>query len=181
MSYALAVSTIRGGLTRWTARLVALTVLPLACNKAAAPKQVPEDRTAIATVSVAPVGGASVRVVTERKPARSALDGRRPLDLVVYIDENGHDIKAQERPFDELCGGRGRSATVPKVDDAYDFVGLRFCVSTLRKADPAFAKETEVTVTANPGTEYQAVIETIEALRSAGFPDVRFGVAKEDR
>src|SRR5215471_13418829 len=72
---------------------------------------------------------------------------------------------------------------VPKDGNNYNYAGLTDCAKKLKEASPDFKDETQVTITANPGIDYQTLIRAIDALRRSKegedlFPDVHFGVPR---
>ena len=81
------------------------------------------------------------------------------------------------------CEGPGPGIAIAMKNGQYDYEGLTACANRLKKASPDFADETQVSITANPGTEYQTLISAIDALRStpegeALFTDVNFKVPR---
>ena len=56
-------------------------------------------------------------------------------------------------------------------------------MTKLKHLSPDFANENQVPISANPNIPYQAIISTIDAVRTASngeetFPDVNFGLAR---
>ena len=128
-----------------------------------------------ATVDSTPpsLGGKGVRVNADAKS----------LNLSVFVVSDGFSLKASGGNIATGCQAPGPGLAVPKVNGAYDFDGLSSCAQRLKVASPDFKDETQVTITANPGIDYQTVIKTIDALRRAKegeelFPDVHFGVPR---
>src|SRR5262249_7399006 len=81
------------------------------------------------------------------------------------------------------CTSPGPGLAVPKDGAQYNYVGLTDCAKKLKDASPDFKDETQVTITANPGIDYQTLIRAIDALRRSKegedlFPDVHFGVPR---
>jgi biopolymer transport protein TolR len=77
---------------------------------------------------------------------------------------------------DDTCVGRTDGA--PIVDRAT----LKKCARNLKALSPDYEDEVQVTIAANPGTEFRDLLDVIDALRNddAGelFPDIHFGVPK---
>ena len=128
-----------------------------------------------ATIDSTPpsLGGKGVRVNADQKS----------LNLSVLIVNDGFSLKASGGNIAGGCQAAGPGLAVPKAAADYDFAGLTTCAQRLKEASPDFKEETQVTITANPGIDYQTVIRTIDALRRAKegeelFPDVHFGVPR---
>ncbi|MEZ4224029.1 MAG: biopolymer transporter ExbD [Polyangiaceae bacterium] len=105
------------------------------------------------------------------------------LNLTVFIVNDGFSIKASGGNIAPGCDAPGAGITVPKKGSQYDYDALNTCAVKLKKASPDFAEENQVYITANPGTDYQTLIATIDALRStpqgdALFEDVNFKVPR---
>lgn len=118
-------------------------------------------------------GGAGVR---QEQPKKS-------LGLTIMVVNQGFSIKASGGNVAPGCSGAGPGIAIPKTGEQYDFNALRECVARLKQASPDFAEETQAFLSGNPGTDYQTIISTIDAIRSdsAGnplFPDVNFKVGK---
>jgi len=118
------------------------------------------------------IGGGKVRVDPSTKS----------LNLAAFITTQGVSLKTSSGNIATGCNDVGSGVTVPNKGDSYDYPSLTACAKRLKNANPAFKEETQVTITANPGTEYATVISVMDALRSDGeeelFPDVHFGVAR---
>ena len=72
---------------------------------------------------------------------------------------------------------------MPKQGNDYDYATLTACAKKLKDASADFKDETQVTITANPGIDYQTSSRAIDALRRSKegedlFPDVHFGVPR---
>lgn len=106
----------------------------------------------------------------------------KSLNLSVFIVTDGFSIKASGGNVATGCQTAGPGLAVPKRNE-YDFDGLTVCAQRLKAASQEFKDESQVTITANPGIDYQTVIRTIDALRHSKegedlFPDVHFGVPR---
>jgi biopolymer transport protein ExbD len=105
------------------------------------------------------------------------------LNLTVFIVNDGFSLKASGGNVAPGCESPGPGITVPKTSGKYDYAALTRCAAKLKNASESFRDETQVYVTANPGTEYQTIISVIDAVRQAPdgellFTDVNFKVPK---
>jgi biopolymer transport protein ExbD len=118
-------------------------------------------------------GGSGVRKEIESKA----------LNLTVLIVNDGFSIKAAGGNVAAGCEGVGPGLAIPFKSGVYDYDGLTDCATKLKQSSSDFADETQVYISANPGTDYQTLISTIDALRStrqgdALFTDVNFKVPR---
>ena len=115
------------------------------------------------------IGGSKVRADVSSKA----------LNLSAWITGQGVSLKTSGGNIATGCQDGGAGITVPKIGEEYDLKGVTACVKRLKGSNTAFKEETQVTITANPGTEYKTIIDVMDALRSDGeeelFPDVHFG------
>jgi biopolymer transport protein ExbD len=106
----------------------------------------------------------------------------KALNLAAFITSQGVSLKTSSGNIATGCNDVGAGVTVPKKGEDYDLTELTACAKKLKNARPDFKDETQVTITANPGVEYAAVISVMDALRSYEgeelFPEVHFGVAR---
>jgi biopolymer transport protein ExbD len=107
----------------------------------------------------------------------------KSLNLSVFVVNDGFSLKASGGSIATGCRSPGGGITVPKANGGWDFAGLNDCVKYLKDQSPDFKEETQVTITANPDTEYAVIIKTMDALRRNKdgedlFPDVHFGVPR---
>lgn len=105
------------------------------------------------------------------------------LNLTVFIVNDGFSLKASGGNIAPGCDHPGPGVTIPKKAGQYDYTTLTQCAKKLKNASESFKDETQVYITANPGTEYQTIISVIDALRQAPegdllFTDVNFKVPK---
>jgi biopolymer transport protein TolR len=105
------------------------------------------------------------------------------LNLAVFVVNEGFSLKASGGNIATGCTSPGPGLAVPKDGAAYNYVGLTECAKKLKDASADFKDETQVTITANPGIDYQTLIRAIDALRHSKegedlFPDVHFGVPR---
>jgi biopolymer transport protein TolR len=116
------------------------------------------------------------------KGVRSAVQSNA-LNLAVFVVNEGFSLKASGGNIATGCTAPGPGLAVPKSGDAYDYPALTECAKKLKDASADFKDETQVTITANPGIDYQTLIRAIDALRRSKdgedlFPDVHFGVPR---
>jgi biopolymer transport protein ExbD len=137
----------------------------------------------LATVSV--VFTASIETAP---PASSSAGVRqdiesKALNLTVLIVNDGFSLKASGGNVAPGCRGVGAGIAIPKKAGQYDYASLTGCVADLKKSSADYEDETQVFITANPGTDYQTLIGVIDAVRSAPngdplFSDVNFKVPR---
>jgi biopolymer transport protein TolR len=124
----------------------------------------------------------------ETQPPASGGSGVRPqeskaLNLTVLIVNEGFSIKAAGGNVAVGCEGLGPGIAIPFKSGKYDYDGLTVCGTKLKQSSSDFADETQVYISANPGTDYQTLISTIDALRTTPqgdtlFTDVNFKVPR---
>jgi len=107
----------------------------------------------------------------------------RTLNLSVFIVNDGFSLKASGGNVAPGCESPGSGLAVPKQGDAYDFAALTQCAKRLKDASPEFNDERQVTITANPGIDFQTIVHVMDALRQDDdgkelFPEVHFGVPR---
>jgi len=107
----------------------------------------------------------------------------KALNLTVLIVNDGFSIKAAGGNIATGCEGPGPGIAIGMKGSTYDYDALTACATKLKKVSSDFADETQVSISANPGTDYQTIISTIDALRStpdgeALFTDVNFKVPR---
>lgn len=108
---------------------------------------------------------------------------QQALNLTVLIVNDGFSIKASGGNIAPGCQGPGPGIAIAKRAGKYDYAALNQCAARLKKASTDFADETQVYITANPGTDYQTIIATMDALRSTKeghvlFDNVNFKVPR---
>lgn len=126
-------------------------------------------------------------IETNPPPSRSAgvraATPTESLNLTVLIVNDGFSIKASGGSVGAGCSGIGQGISVGKRGGEYDYGGLTSCADKLKRSNPAYAEEEQVTITANPGVAYEIVIKTMDALRTTAdgksplFQKVNFGLA----
>jgi biopolymer transport protein ExbD len=125
----------------------------------------------------------------ETNPPASRSSGVRSdmpseaLNLTVIIVNDGFSLKAAGGNVATGCQGVGPGLSIEKKNGQYDYAALTACAEKLKKASEKFADERQFYVSANPGTEYQILINVIDAMRANEkgeplFPDVNFKVSK---
>jgi biopolymer transport protein ExbD len=118
-------------------------------------------------------GGSGVRKDIESKA----------LNLTVLIVNEGFSIKAAGGNVAAGCESVGPGLAITLKSGKYDYDGLTICANKLKQSSSDFADETQVYISANPGTDYQTLISTIDALRTTIqgeplFTDVNFKVPR---
>jgi biopolymer transport protein ExbD len=109
---------------------------------------------------------------------------KESLNLTVLIVNDGFSLKASGGSVGAGCAGMGTGISVANRGAEYDFASLTKCAAKLKGANPAYAEEEQVTITANPGVPYGTVVQTMDALRTTPdgkgplFEKVNFGVSK---
>jgi biopolymer transport protein TolR len=121
------------------------------------------------------IGGGGIR-----KDIKSAA-----LNLTVIVVGEGFSLKASGGNVSPGCTGVGPGLAIPKSNGQFDYAALNDCAARLKASSPDFADEETVSITANPGTEYQIVIGVMDALRhdfkrpaEVLFDKVNFKVSK---
>jgi len=105
------------------------------------------------------------------------------LNLTVFIVNDGFSLKASGGNIAPGCQGVGPGVSIPKKSGRYDYAALTECAIRLKGASPDYQDESQFYISANPGTEYQTIIDVIDAMRSTPqgdslFENVNFKVAK---
>jgi biopolymer transport protein TolR len=108
---------------------------------------------------------------------------QQALNLSVLIATEGFSLKASGGNIAPGCRDIGAGIAVPKANGSYDFTALRQCAAHLKGANSAFAEETQATISANPGVDFQTVVSVMDALRETPtgdelFENIQFGVAR---
>jgi biopolymer transport protein TolR len=111
----------------------------------------------------------------------------KALNLTVLISNKGVTLKTSGGNIATGCNEPGPGVTVPispdsSGKDSYNWSAVTECARKLKSARPEFEDETQVTLTANPGSEFRLIIDAIDSLRNDAqgelFPDVHFGAAR---
>jgi biopolymer transport protein ExbD len=102
------------------------------------------------------------------------------LNLTVFIVNDGFSLKASGGNIAPGCTGQGPGIAIPLANGKYDYASLTACAAQLKQK---FEEEDQVYITANPGTEYQILVNVIDSLRqtAAGVPmfaNVNFKVTR---
>jgi biopolymer transport protein ExbD len=87
------------------------------------------------------------------------------LNLTVFIVNDGFSLKASGGNIAPGCQGVGPGIAIPSKGAKYDYDALKVCATRLKNASPDFQDENQFYIVANPGTDYQTVIEVIDAMR----------------
>jgi biopolymer transport protein TolR len=123
----------------------------------------------ILNVSAPSYGGPSTTVAPQENPEQPRLV------LSVLISKKGHFVNSENAIL-----GQDGAPTIPvKADGSYDYAALN---EQMVKIKGAFPSETKVIVAADPDIPYDALIQTMDALRETKdashrllFPDVTLG------
>ncbi|KFA93638.1 ExbD/TolR family protein [Archangium violaceum] len=124
----------------------------------------------IVNVSAPSYGGPSTSVAPQENPEQPRLT------LSVLISKQGHFINSENA----ILGQQEGVPTVPLgADGVYDYAALN---AQMVKIKSAFPSETKVIVAADPEIPYDALIQTMDAIRETRerphrelFPDVTLG------
>jgi biopolymer transport protein ExbD len=95
-----------------------------------------------------------------------ATDSNKALNLTVLIVNDGFSIKAAGGNVAPGCEGIGSGLAIAMKGAKYDYDALTDCARKLKSSSPDFEDELQVYISANPSTDYQTLISTIDALRS---------------
>jgi biopolymer transport protein TolR len=123
----------------------------------------------ILNVSAPSYGGPSTTVAPQENPDQPRLV------LSVLISKKGHFVNSENAIL-----GKDGAPTIPlKPDGSYDYAALNAQMVQIKSAFPS---ETKVIVAAEADTPYDALIQTMDALRETQdkshrllFPDVTLG------
>jgi len=153
----------------------------------------------LATVAV------TFTAIIDTQPPKPAGNSARPpstpqLSLNVIMLKEGFFVSAIGQRIGPGCQGAGAGLAVgmsqtitrtyvdrvtkeKKTVPDYDYPALTECVERLKNISTDFAAERQVVITTGPDTEFQQVINVMDALRKNAkgdelFPEVLFGVPK---
>jgi biopolymer transport protein ExbD len=123
----------------------------------------------ILNVSAPSYGGQSAAVAPQENPDEPRLV------LSVLISKKGHFVNSENT----ILGEEGEPTVPRKSDGAYDYAALNAQMMQLKGA---FPKETKVIIAADPDVAYEALIQTMDAVRETRdaarrelFKDVTLG------
>ena len=105
------------------------------------------------------------------------------LNLTVFIVNDGFSLKASGGNIAPGCQGVGPGISIPSVAGKYDYAALTACAARLKGSSPEYQDENQFYIVANPGTDYQTIIDVIDAMRvtpqgDALFDNVNFKVPR---
>jgi biopolymer transport protein TolR len=105
------------------------------------------------------------------------------LNLTVLIVNDGFSLKASGGNVAPGCEHAGPGVTIPKVAGEYDYDSLNRCVAKLKRSNPDFLDENQISIGANPGTPYQIIVSVMDGVRNTArgdalFDDVYFKVPR---
>jgi biopolymer transport protein TolR len=112
--------------------------------------------------------------------SKGASEPKETLNMTVLIVGDGFGVKAAGGNVAQGCQGHAAGLAVPKKAGRYDLVGLTRCAETLKGMKESFADETQVFLSANNDTDYELIIQVMDALRTGSdgktplFPNVNF-------
>ncbi|HEY6080220.1 MAG TPA: biopolymer transporter ExbD [Polyangiaceae bacterium] len=137
----------------------------------------------LATVAVTFTATIVTNPPANKGPGVRAEIPTQALNLSVFIVSDGFSLKASGGNIAPGCNDAGAGIAVPKQSGNYDFAGLTACASRLKGSSADFADETQATITANPGVEFQTVVAVMDALRTTPtgdnlFENIQFGVPR---
>ena len=137
----------------------------------------------LATVAVTFTASIETNPPAGKSTGTRAEIASQALNLSLFIVSDGFSLKASGGNIAPGCQGAGAGITIPKVGGNYNFAGLTECAARLKSVSPDFADETQATIAANPGVEFQTVIAVMDALRTAPggealFENIQFGVPR---
>jgi biopolymer transport protein ExbD len=96
------------------------------------------------------------------------------LNLTILIVNDGFSLKASGGNIAPGCTSPAPGIAVPKKGGNYDYGALTACAVRLKGASADYQDENQVYITANPGTDYQVLIEVMDAVRTNERGDVLF-------
>lgn len=109
---------------------------------------------------------------------------KRDLHISAWIITDGIALKTRHSNIATGCRGDGPGIAVLATQEGHDFAALKACGESLKhRANLAGYNSEFLTLTANPGTPFQEVMATADALHRTGggeslFPNVRFGIVR---
>lgn len=112
--------------------------------------------------------------------SKSPSEPTETLGMTVLIVNDGFGVKAAGGNVAVGCRGHGAGLAVPRKSGRYDLTGLTACAETLKGMKESYAAETQVLLTANNDTDYELIIQVMDALRTSSdgkttlFPNVNF-------
>jgi biopolymer transport protein TolR len=115
-----------------------------------------------------------------RKPRRVDVMQTAPTIMVVA---EGFAIKTAEGNVRTGSDGIGSGLAVPRRGNTFDYAGLSACLLKLKSSSEFFSASEQAYITANPGVDYQTIIDTTDAVRAgpqgeALFPEINFRVPR---
>jgi biopolymer transport protein TolR len=101
----------------------------------------------------------------------------------VVVVAEGFAIKIAEGNLRAGCDGIGSGLAVPRRGNAFDYAGLSACLLKLKSSSEFFSAGEQAYITANPGVDYQTIIDTTDAVRAGPrgeplFPEINFRVPR---
>jgi biopolymer transport protein TolR len=101
----------------------------------------------------------------------------------IVVVAEGFAIKIAEGNLRTGCDGIGGGLAVPRRGNAFDYAGLSACLLKLKSSSEFFSAGEQAYITANPGVDYQTIIDTTDAVRAGPrgeplFPEINFRVPR---
>jgi biopolymer transport protein ExbD len=96
------------------------------------------------------------------------------LNLTIFIVNDGFSLKASGGNIAPGCQGVGPGISIPSKVGKYDYEALTQCATRLKGASADFKDENQFYIAANPGTDYQTIIDVIDAMRTTPQGDPLF-------
>jgi biopolymer transport protein TolR len=96
------------------------------------------------------------------------------LNLTVFVVNEGFSLKASGGNIAPGCQQPGPGISIPTVNGDYDYDALTQCATRLKASSDAYQDETQFSIVANPGTDYQVIINVIDAMRRTPQGDPLF-------
>jgi biopolymer transport protein TolR len=130
----------------------------------------------LSIVFVASIDTRAADISTRPAPSPAALR------FTALVTAQGVSLKTAAGNVAPGCEGIGPGLTVPAKDGKQDLAALAACARRVKDASPAYRDETQVSLTADPGTDTQTLVDVMDALRTdpSGtlFPEVAFGIVR---
>jgi biopolymer transport protein TolR len=122
--------------------------------------------------------------ITTEPPTRNArrVEVTQIAPTIVVVAE-GFAIKIAEGNVRTGCDGIGSGLAVPRRGNAFDYAGLSACLLKLKSSSEFFSASEQAYISANPGVDYQTIIDTTDAVRAGPrdeplFPEINFRVPR---
>jgi len=106
-----------------------------------------------------------------------------PAAPTILVVADGFAVKTADGNLRTGCDGVGSGLAVPRRGNAFDYAGLSACLLKLKSSSGFFAASEQAYITADPGVDYQTIIDTTDAVRAGPggepiFPEINFRVPR---